>query len=111
MPEVVGAVKPIVYARDVPGAMSAPSAVRGPSQSAAVEVFGRDDIVGYRRSPSDVVRLILFDLSLASQHSRGCKTVSILTNCTYITAQKLRPLVRREVSCFARSAAEPTCDL
>ena len=37
--------------------------VRGPSQTAAVEVFGRDDIVGYRRSPSDVVRLILFGLA------------------------------------------------
>ena len=37
--------------------------VRGPSQTAAFEVFGRDDIVGYRRSPSDVVRLILFGLA------------------------------------------------
>jgi uncharacterized protein (TIRG00374 family) len=38
--------------------------VRGPSQTAAVEVFGLDDdIVGYRRSPSDVVRLILFSLA------------------------------------------------
>ena len=37
--------------------------VRGPSQTAAVEVFGVDDIVGYRRSPSDVLRLILFGLA------------------------------------------------
>ena len=37
--------------------------VRGPSQTAALEVFGLDDIVGYRRSPSDVVRLILFGLT------------------------------------------------
>src|SRR4051794_12015010 len=37
--------------------------VRGPSQTAAFEVFGRDDIVGYGRSPSDVVRLILFGLA------------------------------------------------
>src|SRR5580765_6579332 len=41
-----------------------PAPVRGPSQTAAVEVFGLDDdIVGYRRSPSDVVRLILFSLA------------------------------------------------
>ena len=43
--------------------MGLPAPVRGPSQ-AAVEVFGLDDdIVGYRRSPSDVVRLILFGLA------------------------------------------------
>ena len=37
--------------------------LRGPSQTTAVEVFGVDDIVGYRRSPSDVLRLILFSLA------------------------------------------------
>jgi uncharacterized protein (TIRG00374 family) len=42
--------------------MGQPAPVRGPSQTAAVEVFGLDDIVGYRRSPSDVVRLILFSV-------------------------------------------------
>ena len=35
----------------------------GPTQATALEVFGLDDIVGYRRSPSDVVRLILFGLA------------------------------------------------
>ena len=44
--------------------MGVPAPVRGPSPTAAVEVFGLDDdIVGYRRSPSDVVRLILFSLA------------------------------------------------
>ena len=43
--------------------MNTPASVRGSSQTAAVEVFGRDDIVGYRRSPSDVIRLILFGLA------------------------------------------------
>src|SRR4029079_1951410 len=43
--------------------MGLPAPVRTQSQTAAVEVFGRDDIVGYRRSPSDVVRLILFGLA------------------------------------------------
>jgi undecaprenyl-diphosphatase len=42
--------------------MGQPAPVRGASQTAAVEVFGLDDIVGYRRSPSDVVRLILFTI-------------------------------------------------
>ena len=36
--------------------------VRGQTSTAALEVFGVDDIVGYRRSPSDVMRLILFSL-------------------------------------------------
>jgi uncharacterized protein (TIRG00374 family) len=40
--------------------MNLAAPVRGPSQIAAVEVFGHDDIVGYRRSPTDAVRLILF---------------------------------------------------
>ena len=41
--------------------MDLPAAVRGPAQNTAVDVFGvDDDIVGYRRSPSDVLRLILF---------------------------------------------------
>ena len=35
----------------------------GPTQTTALEVFGLDDIVGYRRSPSDVLRLILFSLA------------------------------------------------
>ena len=44
--------------------MGLPTPVRGPSHTAAVEVFGLDDdIVGYRRSPSDVVRLILFTVA------------------------------------------------
>ncbi len=43
--------------------MNTPASVRGSSQTAAVEVFGRDDIVGYRRSPSDVIRLMLFGLA------------------------------------------------
>ena len=43
--------------------MATPASVRGSSQTAAVEVFGLDDIVGYRRSPSDVARLILFSLA------------------------------------------------
>ena len=33
------------------------------TSTTAVEVFGVDDIVGYRRSPSDVMRLILFGLA------------------------------------------------
>jgi glycosyltransferase 2 family protein len=37
--------------------------VRGPYQTSAVEVFALDDIVGYRRSPSDVIRVILFGLA------------------------------------------------
>ncbi len=36
---------------------------RESSQTTAAEVFGVDDIVGYRRSPSDVLRLILFGLA------------------------------------------------
>ncbi len=36
---------------------------RGVTPSTALEVFGVDDIVGYRRSPSDVMRLILFGLA------------------------------------------------
>ena len=41
--------------------MDLPAAVRGPAQNTAVDVFGLDDdIVGYRRSPSDVLRLVLF---------------------------------------------------
>ena len=40
--------------------MGVPEAVLGPSHTTAVEVFGLDDIVGYRRSPSDALRLILF---------------------------------------------------
>ncbi len=41
--------------------MDQPAAVRGPAQNTAVDVFGADDdIVGYRRSPSDALRLILF---------------------------------------------------
>ena len=37
--------------------MDLPAAVRGPARNTAVEVFGPDDdIVGYRRSPSDVLR-------------------------------------------------------
>jgi undecaprenyl-diphosphatase len=36
--------------------------VRGQTSTAALEVFGVDDIVGYRRSPSDAMRLILFSL-------------------------------------------------
>jgi uncharacterized protein (TIRG00374 family) len=43
--------------------MDIPASVRGSSQTAAVEVFGLDDIVGYRRSPSDVIRLILFGVA------------------------------------------------
>jgi uncharacterized protein (TIRG00374 family) len=44
--------------------MAPPAAVRGPSQTAAVAVFGLDDdIVGYRRSPGDAVRLIAFSLA------------------------------------------------
>jgi undecaprenyl-diphosphatase len=43
--------------------MSLSEPVRGPSQTAAFEVLGVDDIVGYRRSPSDVLRLILFGLA------------------------------------------------
>ncbi len=43
--------------------MGAPAAVRGSSQTTAGEVFAPDDIVGYRRSPSDVVRLILFGVA------------------------------------------------
>jgi undecaprenyl-diphosphatase len=39
------------------------AAVRGPYPTSAVEVFALDDIVGYRRSPSDVVRVILFSLA------------------------------------------------
>jgi uncharacterized protein (TIRG00374 family) len=35
----------------------------GPTQATALEVFGLDDIVGYRRSPSDVLRLILFGIA------------------------------------------------
>ena len=47
-----------------------------PSQTTAVEALGfDDDIVGYRRSPSDVVRLILFGLAtialLAHTVSKG----------------------------------------
>ena len=37
--------------------------VRGQTSATALEVFGADDIVGYRRSPSDVMRLILFGLA------------------------------------------------
>ena len=41
--------------------MDLPAAVRGPAQNTAVDVFGvDDDIVGYRRSPSDMLRLVLF---------------------------------------------------
>ena len=43
--------------------MGLPAPVRGPSPTTAVEVFGLDDIVDYRRSPSDVLRLILFSLA------------------------------------------------
>ncbi len=43
--------------------MGRPAAVRGPTPTTALEVFGVDDIVGYRRSPSDVMRLILFSLA------------------------------------------------
>ena len=44
--------------------MDLPAAVRGPAQHTAVDVFGADDdIVGYRRSPSDVLRLILFGVA------------------------------------------------
>jgi uncharacterized protein (TIRG00374 family) len=39
------------------------SSVRVPSHTTAVEVFGPDDIVGYRRSPGDAVRLILFGIA------------------------------------------------
>ena len=37
--------------------------VRGPYQTSAVEVFALDDIVGYRRSPGDVIRIILFGVA------------------------------------------------
>jgi hypothetical protein len=37
--------------------------VRESSQTTAAEVLGVDDIVGYRRSPSDALRLILFSLA------------------------------------------------
>jgi undecaprenyl-diphosphatase len=41
-----------------------PAPAGEPSHTTAVEVFGLDDdIVGYRRSPSDLVRLILFSLT------------------------------------------------
>ena len=43
--------------------MGPPAEVRGPSQTAAVEVFGIDDIVGYRRSPSDALRLLSFGIA------------------------------------------------
>ena len=43
--------------------MGPPPAARGPLPPTAVEVFGVDDIVGYRRSPSDGLRLILFALA------------------------------------------------
>ena len=43
--------------------MGPSAAVSGPAQITALEVFGLDDIVGYRRSPSDVLRLILFSLA------------------------------------------------
>src|SRR5207248_1068649 len=43
--------------------MERPAPVRGPTPTTALEVFGADDIVGYRRSPSDVMRLILFSLA------------------------------------------------
>src|SRR5436853_5340652 len=49
--------------------MERPAAVSGPTPTTALEVFGADDIVGYRRSPSDVMRLILF----------GLATVALLT--------------------------------
>jgi undecaprenyl-diphosphatase len=43
--------------------MGPSAAVRGTPQTTALEVFGFDDIIGYRRSPSDVLRLILFSLA------------------------------------------------
>jgi uncharacterized protein (TIRG00374 family) len=44
--------------------MVVPAPVRTESHIAAVEILGLDeDIVGYRRSPSDVVRLILFSFA------------------------------------------------
>jgi uncharacterized protein (TIRG00374 family) len=43
--------------------MDLPAEARGPSESTAVKVFGLDDIVGYRRSPSDVLRLFLFTVA------------------------------------------------
>ena len=43
--------------------MSRRAEASGPTETSALEVFAVDDIVGYRRSPSDVVRLILFGLA------------------------------------------------
>ena len=42
--------------------MGRPALTRAETSTTALEVFGVDDIVGYRRSPSDVMRLILFGL-------------------------------------------------
>jgi len=43
--------------------MGLDAAGREPSHTTALEVFGLDDIVGYRRSPSDVVRVVLFSVA------------------------------------------------
>ena len=43
--------------------MGLQEAGRAPSHTTALEVFALDDIVGYRRSPTDVVRLVLFGIA------------------------------------------------
>jgi undecaprenyl-diphosphatase len=83
------------------GLSGLPAAAAGPSPTTALEVFGVDDIVDYRRSPSDVVRLILFSLvtvGLLALTRWAESTVVAFESDVVALFQGLNPSVERALS-------------